>query len=78
MQNMNDSMRLPFPTGKPVEMIRRDSADPEVVKVHDSKAKAQYREIFAKFGALFDVRNGKIIHLILKEPTILNILTVNI
>ena len=69
MQNMNDSMRLPFPTGKPVEMIKRDSADPEVVKIHDSKAKAQYREIFTKFGALFDIRNGKTIHFILKEPT---------
>ena len=74
MQNMNDSMRLPFPTGKPVEMIKRDSADPEVVKVHDSKAKTQYREIFAKFGALFDIRNGKTIHFILKEPTNLKLL----
>ena len=74
MQNMNDSMRLPFPTGKLVEMIKRDSADPEVVKVHDSKAKAQYREIFTKFGALFDIRNGKTIHFILKEPTNLKLL----
>lgn len=74
MQNMNDSMRLPFPTGKPVEMIRRDSADPEVIKVHDSKAKAQYREIFTRFGVLFDVKNAKTIHFVLNEPTNLKLL----
>ena len=72
---LNKSMELPFPTGKEVEIKKSPTGSTQEINAYRQEAVQFYRNLFNKYGSLFDDRKALNIHLELVENPDLELLS---